>query len=122
MDPSIHNTIYIHPLFIYLLFVAFLPFLFFLSFFLFFDTSKNIVPLKLGFIVTLVVYFYAGYMAPDSVRHITKTYGLVYNLGISDSSINSALATATDPNYGEVNLEYFIAVLQDLHFREIQAY
>lgn len=61
-------------------------------------------------------------MPADEVQHVTSTYNLVYNLQILESTIISALNMATDPNFGEVNLEYFIATLQDLHFREHQVY
>lgn len=61
-------------------------------------------------------------MPADEVQHISSTYNLVYNLQISEHTLLTALNTATDTNYGEVNLEYFIATLQDLHFRESGAY
>ncbi|XP_064089365.1 uncharacterized protein LOC135203557 isoform X2 [Macrobrachium nipponense] len=64
----------------------------------------------------------SGYMPAEEVRRVSNTYNAVYRLDISDVSINTALITATDPNYGEVHLEYYIAVLQDLHFREIEDY
>lgn len=64
----------------------------------------------------------SGYMPADEVQHISSTYNLVYNLHISDHTLLTALNTATDTTYGEVNLEYFIATLQDLHFRESGAY
>ena len=61
-------------------------------------------------------------MPAEEVRHISSTYNLVYNLQISEQTVLAALNTATDENYGEVNLEYFIAALQELHFRESGAY
>ncbi|XP_066984596.1 uncharacterized protein [Macrobrachium rosenbergii] len=64
----------------------------------------------------------SGYMPAEEVRRVSNTYNSVYRLDISDVSINTALITATDPNYGEVHLEYYIAVLQDLHLREIEDY
>ncbi|XP_068249695.1 uncharacterized protein [Palaemon carinicauda] len=64
----------------------------------------------------------SGYMVSEEVHRITATYTCVYRLGISDVSINTALITANDPNYGEVHLEYYLSVLQDLHFREMEAY
>lgn len=64
----------------------------------------------------------SGYMPADEVQHITSTYNLVYNLQISEQTLHAALNAAMDINYGEVNLEYFIAMLQDLHFRESGAY
>ncbi|XP_045611173.2 uncharacterized protein C1orf87 isoform X1 [Procambarus clarkii] len=64
----------------------------------------------------------SGYMPPDAVHRVAATYNLVYNLQISEASFDAAIQTATDPNYGEVNLEYFITVLQDAHFRENQVY
>ncbi|XP_042889655.1 uncharacterized protein LOC122264675 isoform X2 [Penaeus japonicus] len=63
-----------------------------------------------------------GYMPPDEAYHVASTYNLVYNLNISDKSLTSALSSATDPSYGEVELEYFVASLQDLHFQEKGAY
>ncbi|XP_071522990.1 uncharacterized protein [Panulirus ornatus] len=60
----------------------------------------------------------SGYMPADEIQHVTSTYNLVYNLQISEPTLTSALNMATDPNFEEVNLEYFIAILQDLHFRE----
>lgn len=72
----------------------------------------------------LTIYFpnFSGYMPADEVQHITSTYNLVYNLQISERTLQAALNAATDINYGEINLEYFIAMLQDLHFRESGAY
>ncbi|XP_047482629.1 uncharacterized protein LOC125034736 isoform X2 [Penaeus chinensis] len=64
----------------------------------------------------------AGYLPPEEVRHVASTYNLVYNLNISEASLTSAISSATDPSYGEVNLEYFVASLQDLHFHEKGAY
>ncbi|KAK8752594.1 hypothetical protein OTU49_006440, partial [Cherax quadricarinatus] len=64
----------------------------------------------------------SGYMPADAVHYVTATYNLVYNLQISEASLATALSTAVDPNYGEVNLEYFITVLQDAHFRENNVY
>lgn len=64
----------------------------------------------------------SGYMPPEEVRHVASTYNLVYNLNISEASLTSAISSATDPSYGEVNLEYFVASLQDLHFQEKGAY
>ncbi|XP_042239346.1 uncharacterized protein LOC121877608 isoform X2 [Homarus americanus] len=64
----------------------------------------------------------SGFMPADEVQHVAATYNLVYNLQISESTFQSALSSSIDPNYGEVNLEYFIALLQDLHFRELQNY
>ncbi|XP_050693476.1 uncharacterized protein LOC126984142 isoform X2 [Eriocheir sinensis] len=64
----------------------------------------------------------SGYMPADEVQHITATYNLVYNLLISEQTLNAALNATMDINYGEINLEYFIAMLQDLHFRESGAY
>ncbi|KAK3871355.1 hypothetical protein Pcinc_023487 [Petrolisthes cinctipes] len=64
----------------------------------------------------------SGYMPAAEVHHVTSTYNLVYNLSISGPTLDSALTAATDPNYGEVNLEYFIATLQDVHFRENGVY
>lgn len=61
-------------------------------------------------------------MPADEVQHISSTYNLVYNLQISDQTLHAALDAATDINYGEINLEYFIAMLQDQHFRESGAY
>ncbi|XP_045126093.1 uncharacterized protein LOC123513184 isoform X1 [Portunus trituberculatus] len=64
----------------------------------------------------------SDYMPAEEVQHISSTYNLVYNLQISEQTLLTALNTATDETYGEVNLEYFIAALQDLHFRESGAY
>ena len=61
---------------------------------------------------------FPGYMPADEVQHISSTYNLVYNLQIAEQTLFTALNKATDMNYGEVDLEYFIATLQDLHFRE----
>ncbi|KAG0715655.1 hypothetical protein GWK47_011433 [Chionoecetes opilio] len=60
----------------------------------------------------------SGYMPANEVQHVSSTYNLVYNLQISEQTLLTALNTAIDRDYDEVNLEYFIATLQDLHFRK----
>ncbi|CAL4124948.1 unnamed protein product [Meganyctiphanes norvegica] len=63
----------------------------------------------------------SGYSPENEVQHITTTYSLVYNLNISDEVLQQAMHAAHNENLGEIDLEYFIIHLQDLHIKEMQS-
>ena len=60
-----------------------------------------------------------GYLSLDEVGRITESYNTIYNLGIPFELINRAIAQATEPSYGFIQLSVYTDVLMNLFLNSV---